>query len=99
VASWRIKPAYRQTVEITIYLSPERTGRGIGRALLGALLDAARAAGARQVIAVVADGGDESSVRLHGALGFVEAGRLRAVGHKHRRWLDTPLLQADLTGS
>ena len=98
VAPWRIKPAYRQTVEDTIYLAPERTGRGIGRALLGALLDAARAAGARQVIAVVADGGDESSVRLHGAFGFVEAGRLRAVGYKHGRWLDTLLLQADLTG-
>ncbi|RBY74793.1 GNAT family N-acetyltransferase [Blastococcus sp. TF02-09] len=97
VAPWRVKPAYRQTVEDTIYLAPGRTGRGIGRALLGALLDAARAAGARQVIAVVADGGDESSVRLHGACGFVEAGRLRAVGFKHGRWLDTLLLQADLT--
>ena len=99
VAPWRIKPAYRQTVEDTFYLAPGRTGRGIGRALMSALLDAARAAGARQVIAVVADGGDESSARLHGAFGFVEAGRLRAVGYKHGRWLDTRLLQADLTGS
>jgi phosphinothricin acetyltransferase len=98
VAPWRVKPAYRQTVEDTIYLAPGRTGRGIGRALMGALLDAARAAGARQVIAVVADGGDESSVRLHGAFGFVAAGRLRAVGFKHGRWLDTVLLQAELTG-
>ena len=98
VAPWRVKPAYRQTVEDTIYLAPGRTGRGLGRALLGALLDAARSAGARQVIAVVADGGDPSSARLHGALGFVEAGRLRAVGFKHGRWLDTLLLQADLTG-
>lgn len=99
VAPWRVKPAYRQTVEDTIYLTPGRTGRGIGRALMSALLDAARAAGARQVIAVVADGGDESSVRLHGAFGFVESGRLRAVGFKHGRWLDTLLLQVDLTGS
>ncbi len=98
VAPWRVKPAYRQSVEDTIYLAPGRTGRGLGRALLGALLDAARAAGARQVIAVVADGGDGSSVRLHGASGFVEAGRLRSVGFKHGRWLDTLLLQADLTG-
>src|SRR3712207_8235760 len=49
------------------------------------LLDAAREAGARQVVAVVADGGDGSSVRLHGVFGFVEAGRLRAVGFKHGR--------------
>ena len=99
VAPWRIKPAYRQTVEDTIYLAPARTGRGIGRVLLGALLDAARVAGARQVIAVIADGGDESSVRLHSAFGFAEAGRLRSVGFKHGRWLDTLLLQADLSGS
>jgi L-amino acid N-acyltransferase YncA len=97
LAPWRVKPAYRQTVEDTIYLAPGRTGRGTGRALLGALLEQARAAGVRQVIAVVTDSGDQSSVRLHGAFGFVEVGRLRAVGFKHGRWLDTLLLQADLT--
>lgn len=97
VAPWRIKPAYRQTVEDTIYLAPGRTGRGTGRALLGALLDAARAVGVRQVVAVVTDSGDPSSLRLHEALSFVPAGRLRAVGMKHGRWLDTLLLQADLT--
>ncbi|SDF58292.1 phosphinothricin acetyltransferase [Blastococcus fimeti] len=97
LAPWRVKPAYRRTVEDTIYLAPGRTGRGTGRALLGALLEQGRAAGVRQVIAVVTDSGDPSSVRLHGAFGFVEAGRLRAVGFKHGRWLDTFLLQADLT--
>ncbi len=97
LAPWRVKPAYRQTVEDTIYLAPGRTGRGTGRALLGALLERGRAVGVRQVIAVVTDSGDPSSVRLHGANGFVEAGRLRAVGFKHGRWLDTLLLQADLT--
>lgn len=97
LAPWRVKPAYRQTVEDTIYLAPGRTGRGTGRALLGALLERGRAAGVRQVVAVVTDSGDPSSVRLHGAHGFVEAGRLRAVGFKHGRWLDTLLLQADLT--
>jgi phosphinothricin acetyltransferase len=96
VSPWRVKPAYRHTVEDTIYLAPGRTARGTGRALLGELLERARAAGARQVIAVVADGGDPSSVRLHEAFGFVEAGRLRAVGLKHGLLLDTLLLQADL---
>lgn len=97
LAPWRVKPAYRRTVEDTIYLAPGRTGRGIGRVLLGALLERGRAAGVRQVIAVVSDSGDPSSLRLHEAFGFVEAGRLRAVGFKHGRWLDTLLLQADLT--
>ncbi len=97
VAPWRVKPAYRRTVEDTVYLAPGRTGRGAGRALLAELLVRARAAGVRQVIAVVTDSGDPASLRLHAACGFVEAGRLRAVGFKGGRWLDTLLLQADLT--
>ncbi len=93
-APWRAKPAYRQTVEDTIYLAAGATGRGIGRRLLTELLGRATANGARQVIAVIADGGDATSMALHRALGFAEAGRLRAVGFKHGRWLDTVLMQA-----
>lgn len=96
VSPWRGKPAYRHTVEDTIYVAPGRTTRGAGRALLGELLARARAAGAQQVIAVVTDSGDPASRRLHAAFGFAEVGRLRAVGSKHGRWLDTLLLQADL---
>lgn len=95
---WRPKPAYRHTVEDTIYLDPRYAGRGVGTALLGALLDALPAAGVRQVVSVVADvpaaGG---SVPLHRRFGFVEAGRLTAVGFKHGRWVDTVLLQRTLT--
>ena len=58
--------------------------------------DRAAAAGARQSIAVIADGGDPGSQALHRALGFVEAGRLRQVGFKHGRWLDVVLMQASL---
>jgi L-amino acid N-acyltransferase YncA len=94
---WRPKPAYRHTVETTIYLAPRWTGKGLGRLLLGALLAACARAGSRQAVAVVADTGDPASTALHRACGFVEAGRLRAVGHKHGRWIDTVLLQRDLT--
>jgi L-amino acid N-acyltransferase YncA len=93
---WRPKPAYRHTVEDTVYLSPGRTGRGIGTALLGALLTGCAAAGARQVIAVIADTGSDASAALHRRLGFTEAGRLTAVGRKHGRWIDTVLMQKDL---
>jgi L-amino acid N-acyltransferase YncA len=96
---WRPKPAYRHTVENSIYLDPAHAGRGIGRALLAALLARCRAAGARQVIAVIADTGDAASVSLHARAGFVPAGRLTAVGHKHGRWVDTLLMQCDLTAS
>jgi L-amino acid N-acyltransferase YncA len=93
---WRPKPAYRHTVEDTVYLSPGCTGRGIGTALLGALLAGCAAAGARQVIAVIADTGSDASAALHRRLGFTEAGRLAAVGRKHGRWVDTVLMQKDL---
>ena len=93
---WKSRPAYQGTVEDSIYLAPWATGQGAGKELLGALLDAARAAGVREVIAVIADSGDPSSVALHKKLGFDEAGRLRQVGHKHGRDIDTVLLQCSL---
>jgi L-amino acid N-acyltransferase YncA len=93
VSAWRARPAYRHTVED---LAPGRSGRGIGRALLREVLARAAAAGAEQSIAVIADSGDPSSMALHRALGFTEAGRLRRVGHKHGRVLDVVLMQAEL---
>lgn len=95
--TWRrARPAYRHTVEDTLYLRPGWTRRGIGRALLTELLDRTAANGAREVLAVIADGGDPSSAELHRALGFTEAGRLRGVGFKHGRWLDTVIVQLSL---
>ena len=92
-APWRQKPAYRYTVEDSIFVAPGMAGRGAGRELLGRLLPAATAAGARQVIAVIADTGDPASVRLHERFGFRPAGQLTAVGYKHGRWIDTLLMQ------
>jgi L-amino acid N-acyltransferase YncA len=97
---WRSKPAYRATVEDSIFIAPGHTGRGIGRLLLTELLTACAAAGARQVIAVIADSGAEASVGLHQSCGFAHAGRLADVGYKHGRWLGTLLMQravGDLT--
>jgi L-amino acid N-acyltransferase YncA len=93
---WRPKPAYRYTVEDTVYVSPAHTGRGLGRALLSELLAACSDAGARQVIAVIADTGSDASLALHRRLGFAQAGRLSSVGRKHGRWLDTVLMQREL---
>jgi L-amino acid N-acyltransferase YncA len=95
---WRPKPAYRHTVEDTVYLSPSHTGRGLGSALLGGLLAGCTAAGTRQVIAVIADTGSDASAALHRRFGFTEAGCLTGVGHKHGRWIDTVLMQRDLNG-
>ncbi len=96
---WRPKPAYRHTVEDTVYLAPGATGRGLGRMLLAELLARAGQTGARQMIAVIADAGadSEASVALHRAFGFADVGRLTAVGRKHGRWIDTVLMQRGLT--
>jgi L-amino acid N-acyltransferase YncA len=93
---WRPKPAYRHTVEDTVYVSPGQLGRGLGSVLLGALLAACADTGARQVIAVIADTGSDASVALHRRFGFAHAGRLSAVGRKQGRWIDTVLMQRDL---
>jgi L-amino acid N-acyltransferase YncA len=93
---WRPKPAYRHTVEDTVYISAAHTGRGLGRALLGGLLTACEQTDARQVIAVIADTGSDASVALHRRLGFIPAGRLHRVGYKHGRWIDTTLMERAL---
>lgn len=92
VSSWRPKAAYRHTVEDTVYLAIDHLGRGFG----GALLDRAAAAGARQVIAVIADYDDPASRLLHQRLGFAEVGRLSRVGFKYDRWIDTVMMQREL---
>jgi phosphinothricin acetyltransferase len=94
---WRPRPAYRFTVEDSVYVAPGQAGRGIGTALLNALVPACAEAGARQLIAVIADSGSDASAALHRKFGFTDAGRLTGVGYKHGRWIDTALLQRDLT--
>ena len=94
-APFRDRPAYAGTVEDSIYLDPDWTGRGIGKALLTALIDACEAAGFRQMIAV-AGGGEPGSVALHIACGFSHAGRMQSVGRKFGRWLDTIYMQRAL---
>jgi phosphinothricin acetyltransferase len=85
--TFREKPGYRHTVEHTVYVAPGRRGRGVGRALLAELVRLARAQGKHAMIGGV-DAENEGSLRFHLALGFVEVGRLREVGHKFGRWLD-----------
>ena len=92
---FRDRPAYRTTCENSIYLAPDHLGRGVGALLLGALIEAATAAGFRQMIAVIG-GAEPASVKLHARAGFVETGRMRSVGRKHGRWLDTLYMQKAL---
>lgn len=94
---FRPRAAYARTCENSIYIADSARGQGIGTRLLEALIDAARACGFEQMIAVIG-GGEPASVALHGKCGFVHAGRMRNVGFKFGRRLDTVYMQCDLTG-
>lgn len=96
VAPWKPKRAYRFTVEDSIYLGPAATGKGLGRVLLGELIDRSKAAGIKEIIAVIADQGADASLVLHEQFGFTEIGRMGRVGFKFDRWLGTVLLQRSL---
>jgi L-amino acid N-acyltransferase YncA len=93
---YRPRVAYRHTLEDSIYIDDAMRGRGVGRALLQALLDRCERGPWRQMIAVIADGGTGGSLSLHRQAGFELVGTLRGVGFKHGRWLDTTLMQRAL---
>ena len=92
---FRDRPAYASTCENSIYISPTHVGRGIGAKLLTALIDAADRSGFRQMIAVIG-GAEPASVALHAKAGFVETGRMRSVGWKFNKWLDSLYMQRSL---
>ncbi|ALJ21236.1 GNAT family N-acetyltransferase [Microbacterium sp. No. 7] len=97
VAPWSGgKSSYRYTVENSIYLGQAAAGKGLGRALLEALIAACEDRGIREMVAVISDKGAEASVALHERLGFVEVGRMGRVGFKFGRWLGTIYLQKHL---
>lgn len=97
VYPWKEKAAYRFTVENSIYLGPASTGKGLGTALMGELLDRARAAGVKEVIAVIADRGAAGSIALHERFGFETTGSMGRVGFKFGRWLGVVMMQKSLT--
>lgn len=84
---WKERPAYSRTLETTLYLAPAAQGRGIGRALMAALIPACRAHGAHVLIACIT-AENEHSCRFHASLGFHRASLFHAVGYKFGRWLD-----------
>jgi phosphinothricin acetyltransferase len=94
--AYRPRPAYRFTVEDSVYVHPEHMGRGIGRDLLAALIEDCQRGPWRQMIAVIGDSANQASIRLHQHFGFRNVGTLFEVGFKFDRWLDTVLMQREL---
>jgi phosphinothricin acetyltransferase len=97
-APFRARAAYRFTVEDSVYIAPEAVGRGAGRAVLSAVLQACEGLGLRQILAVIGDSGNAASIGLHRALGFRHLGVSPSVGFKHGRWVDVVWMQKPLNG-
>lgn len=95
-ALYRARLAYRHTLEDSVYLHKDYTGRGIGTRLLTALVEGCEKAGCRQLIAVIGDSANHGSIRMHSACGFRRAGTLRAVGFKFGRWVDSVIMQREI---
>lgn len=93
---YRARPAYRFSVEDSIYVAHDALGRGVGRRLLTALVERSAAAGCRQMFAVIGDSANTGSIGLHAACGFRFAGVFRSSGWKFGRWLDTVFMQREL---
>jgi len=93
---YHLRPAYRWSVEDSIYIAPEFHRQGLGRLLLARLVADAEARGFRQMIGVIGDSANTASIALHAAAGFRFVGTLQSVGFKHSRWLDTVVMQRPL---
>ncbi|MFZ5637395.1 MAG: GNAT family N-acetyltransferase [Pseudomonadota bacterium] len=98
---FRSRAGYRWTVENTVYVRPDRHRRGIGKALLEALIERCTALGHRQMIAVIGDATNAASIALHHAMGFEHVGTFRGIGWKAvddgpGRWLDNVQMQRPL---
>jgi phosphinothricin acetyltransferase len=93
---YRPRPAYRSTVEDSIYVAPETQRTGIGRLLLERLIEACEARDFRLMVAVIGDAESHGSIGLHRGLGFEMVGVLPGIGYKHGRWLASVLMQRPL---
>jgi phosphinothricin acetyltransferase len=95
-APYRTRSAYRYSLEDSVYVKEGCQGRGIGSAILGALIAHCERLAYRQLIAVIGDSAHLPSIALHARLGFLRVGTLRSVGYKFGRWVDTVLMQRPL---
>ena len=93
---YRSRSAYRHTLEDSVYVREGKHRKGVGKAILVALIERSEELGYRQLIAVIGDSAQAPSIGLHASLGFLRAGTLRSVGFKFGRWVDTVIMQRPL---
>jgi phosphinothricin acetyltransferase len=93
---YRPRPAYRFTVEDSVYVREDMSGLGIGQALLSRVIEHCIEGGRRQMVAIIGNSENLASIRLHERQGFRKVGVFESVGFKHGRWLDTVIMQREL---
>ncbi len=94
--NWRPRPAYKFSVEDSIYIDKDAVGQGAGKALLPVLIEQCTALGKRQMVAVIGDSAQIPSIKLHASCGFEMTGTLKNIGFKFGRWLDSVIMQRSL---
>ncbi|HEY7549808.1 MAG TPA: GNAT family N-acetyltransferase [Hyphomicrobiaceae bacterium] len=95
-SAYRTRPAYRFTVENSVYIAPDAQGKGVGGALLKMLVAASTAKGYRLMVAVIGDSRNFASIALHRSAGFKFCGTIHSVGYKFGRWLDSVIMELPL---
>jgi len=93
---YRPRPAYRFTVEDSVYVREDMSGMGVGQALLSGVIERCIDSGRRQMVAIIGNSENLASIRLHERQGFRKVGVFESVGFKHGRWLDTVIMQREL---
>jgi phosphinothricin acetyltransferase len=95
---FRLRAAYRYTVEDSVYIAPDYMGRGLGKALLGSLIDLCEGLGLRQMLAMIGSSDNAGSIGVHRSCGFTHVGVLSGVGFKAHDWVDVVVMQRALNG-
>ena len=95
-SKYRSRLAYKYTIEDSVYVSPNSTGQGVGKALLQAIIQKCIPLGYRQIIAVIGGSDNHSSINLHEKCGFYKIGTMPGTGYKLGRWVDSVMMQRQL---
>jgi len=95
-SAYRTRPAYRFTVEDSVYIAADAQGKGIGRVLLASLIGTCTSQGFRLMVGIIGDSAHHASIRLHRRAGFTFCGTIHSVGYKFGRWLDSVIMELPL---
>jgi phosphinothricin acetyltransferase len=95
-SKYRLRSAYKYSIEDSVYVAPDSTGQGVGTALLKSIIQKCTSLGYRQMIAVIGGSDNHSSINLHARCGFYKTGTMPSTGYKLGQWVDSVMMQRPL---